>query len=179
MPDTVLIGRLSQYGKILSFRCDRLAADLKNGIWTAGLCLVHPIPASLTICGALVKIYYESQPKSCRCYGITWRTGAGSQGPLIVTPLAIMLMNVQKIYCAMRVLFKTTSLHPALLSCLVQMWKQEIFLASGHSQMLSKRSLNSLIYSPNNRNNKILCAVQSPRKLKTRRKLSRRRGRTR
>ncbi|KAL9989394.1 hypothetical protein ACROYT_G003939 [Oculina patagonica] len=69
MPDTVLIGRLSQYGKILSFRRDRLGVDLENGVRTARMRVAHPIPASMRICGELIMFYYDSQPKSCRRCG--------------------------------------------------------------------------------------------------------------
>lgn len=69
MPDTVLIGRLSQYGKILSFRRDRLGVDLENGVRTARMPVAHPIPASMRICGELIMFYYDSQPKSCRRCG--------------------------------------------------------------------------------------------------------------
>ena len=67
MPDTVLIGRLSYYGRVLSFRHDRLGQGLFNGVRTARIRLRTHIPLSLSIVGDLVMIYYDSQPRSCRC----------------------------------------------------------------------------------------------------------------
>ena len=67
MPDTVLIGRLSYYGRVLSFRRNRLGQGLFNGVQTAHIRLCTHIPLSLSIVGDLVMIYYDLQPRSCRC----------------------------------------------------------------------------------------------------------------
>lgn len=69
MPDTVLIGRLAYYGRVLSFRRDRLGEGLFNGVRTARMRLREHIPSSLTIVGDTVMFYYESQPRSCRKCG--------------------------------------------------------------------------------------------------------------
>ena len=69
MPDTILIGRLSQYGKVFSFRRDCLAADVFNGIRTARMRLQRQIPSTIRIVGEQIMIYYDSQPHTCRRCG--------------------------------------------------------------------------------------------------------------
>ena len=64
MPHTVLIGPLSYYGRVLSFRREHLGQGLLNGVRTARMRLRTHIPSSLSIVGDLVMIYYDSQPRS-------------------------------------------------------------------------------------------------------------------
>lgn len=67
MPDTVLIGRLSHYGRILSFRRDRsIATGILNGVRTVRMRLSKTIPSAIRIAGEPVFISYPGQPKSCR-----------------------------------------------------------------------------------------------------------------
>ena len=59
MPDTVLIGRLSHYGKVLSFRRDRVTSTIFNGIRTACMRLSSHIPSSVYIAGETVFFSYR------------------------------------------------------------------------------------------------------------------------
>lgn len=81
LPDTVLIGRLSTYGKILSFRRDLLATNVWNGVRTARMRLSRPIPSSMRIVGELVLFYYESQPRTCRRCGGSGHMANGCKEP--------------------------------------------------------------------------------------------------
>ena len=70
MPDSVVIGRLAHYGKVISFRRDRVAdAIFKNGVRTARMLIERPIPAQTFIAGEFVRFWYPSQPKTCRKCG--------------------------------------------------------------------------------------------------------------
>ena len=66
MPDTVIIGRLSRYGKVFSFRRDKVADSIYNGIRTARMRVNKVIPSSLYIAGEPLRIWYPTQPKMCR-----------------------------------------------------------------------------------------------------------------
>ena len=70
MPDTVIIGRLAHYGRILSFRRDvgQVTGKL-NGIRTARMRLYAHIPSSVRIAGETIHISYASQPRTCRRCG--------------------------------------------------------------------------------------------------------------
>ena len=76
MPDTVLIGRLSHYGKVFSFRRDRATATIYNGVRTARMRLNLPIPPTIFVAGELVRIWYPTQPKMCRRCGDTKHVAA-------------------------------------------------------------------------------------------------------
>ena len=69
MLDTVLIGRLAHYGRMVSFRRDRLWEGLFNGVRTVRMWLREHIPSSLSFVGDMVMICYESQLRSCRRFG--------------------------------------------------------------------------------------------------------------
>ena len=69
MPDTVLIGRLSHYGKVFSFRRDRVTDGIYNGVRTARMRLNLTIPPSILVAGEFVRIWYPAQPKMCRRCG--------------------------------------------------------------------------------------------------------------
>ena len=69
LPDSVVIGRLSHYGKVYSFRRDRLAEGIFNGVRTARMIIAKPIPSHAFIAGELARIWYPSQPKTCRKCG--------------------------------------------------------------------------------------------------------------
>ena len=67
MPDTVVIGHLSHYGRVLSFRRDvGLATGISNGVRTARMRLTKAIPSSVRIAGEAVFVSYSGQPKTCR-----------------------------------------------------------------------------------------------------------------
>ena len=69
MPDSVLIGRLSVYGTVLSFRRDLVNDTVFNGIRTARMEIKHDIPSTVRIVGEFIKFWYPGQPKSCRRCG--------------------------------------------------------------------------------------------------------------
>ena len=69
MPDLVLIGRLSVYGTVLSFRRDLVNDTVFNGIRTARMEIKHAIPSTVRIVGEFIKFWYPGQPKSCRHCG--------------------------------------------------------------------------------------------------------------
>ena len=68
MPDSVIIGRLSSYGSVLSFRRDHAPDAIYNGVRTARMEIKQDIPSTVRITGELIKFWYPGQPKSChRC----------------------------------------------------------------------------------------------------------------
>lgn len=69
LPDSVVIGRLSNYGRVISFRRDRVADAIFNGVRTARLSIERPIPAQAFIAGEFCRFWYPSQPKTCRKCG--------------------------------------------------------------------------------------------------------------
>ena len=71
MPDTAVIGRLSKYGHVLSFRRDKIVDVLYNRVRTARMRLMNHIPCSIHVVGEPIIVYYESQPRTCRRCGDT------------------------------------------------------------------------------------------------------------
>ena len=70
MPDTVVIGRLSCFGRILSFRRDVApATGMRNGMRTARMRIARDIPCVIRVAGEKLSIKYSSQPRSCRRCG--------------------------------------------------------------------------------------------------------------
>ena len=70
MPDTVVIGRLSCFGRVLSFRRDVApATGVRNGVRTARMRISRDIPCSVHVAGEALSIKYASQPRSCRRCG--------------------------------------------------------------------------------------------------------------
>lgn len=70
MPDTVIIGRLSCFGKVLSFRRDVApATGVRNGVRTARMRITRNIPCTIHVAGEKLSIKYSSQPRSCRRCG--------------------------------------------------------------------------------------------------------------
>lgn len=70
MPDTVVIGRLSHYGRVLSFRRDFGAAThVHNGVHTVRMRLSSAIPSSVRITGKVIFLSYPGQPRTCRRCG--------------------------------------------------------------------------------------------------------------
>ena len=69
MPDTVLIGCLSHYGKVFSFWRDKVADSIYNGVRTARMRLNLTIPPTIFVAGELIRIWYPTQPKMCRRCG--------------------------------------------------------------------------------------------------------------
>ena len=69
LPDTALIGRLSYYGRVLSFRRDRIAESIDSGVRTARMRLHRPIPSTINLAGEFIRVWYPTQPKTCRNCG--------------------------------------------------------------------------------------------------------------
>lgn len=69
MLDSVLIGRLSVYGTVLSF-CRDLAADsIFNDVRTARMRIERAIPSTVQIAREFVRIWDPGEPKACRRCG--------------------------------------------------------------------------------------------------------------
>ena len=69
MPDSVIIGRLSVYGSVLSFRRDLLTDSIFNGVRTARMEVKKEIPSTVRIAGEFIRFWYPGQPKTCRHCG--------------------------------------------------------------------------------------------------------------
>lgn len=69
LPDSVIIGRLSHYDRVFSFRRDQIAEGIFNGVRTARMVLDRPIPGQTFIAGEFARIWYPGQPKTCRKCG--------------------------------------------------------------------------------------------------------------
>ena len=82
MPDTVVIGRLSHYGRVLSFRRDRgISTGIFNGVRTARMRISKNIPSSIRIAGEAVSISYSGQPKTCCKSGDEGHLASGCKNP--------------------------------------------------------------------------------------------------
>lgn len=64
MPDSVLNGRLSVYGKVFSFRHDRCLAHITNGICTARMWLKSSLPSVIRSLDAYVQLWHPGQPET-------------------------------------------------------------------------------------------------------------------
>ena len=62
MPDSVIIGRLSVYGSVLSFRRDLLSDSIFNGVCTARMEVKKDIPSTVRIAGEFIRFWYPGQP---------------------------------------------------------------------------------------------------------------------
>lgn len=69
LPNSVVIGRLSHYGQVISFRRDRVADAIFNGLRTVRMSNERPIPAQAFIAGEFCQFWYPLQPKTCRKCG--------------------------------------------------------------------------------------------------------------
>ena len=69
LPDSVVIGRLSCYGWVISFRRDCVADAIFNGVRTARMSIQRPIPAQTFIAGEFCRFWYPNHPKTCRKCG--------------------------------------------------------------------------------------------------------------
>lgn len=69
MPDSVVIGHLAPYGRVISFRHDHVADAILNGVRTARMFIERPIPTQTFIAGEFVHFWYLSQPKTCHKCG--------------------------------------------------------------------------------------------------------------
>ena len=70
MPDTVVIGHLAHFGRVLSFRRDiSIATGIQNGVRTARMRLTNAIPCTINVAGESLLIKYPMQPKTCRRCG--------------------------------------------------------------------------------------------------------------
>ena len=69
LPDTVVIGRLSHYGCVMSFRRDKIAQFIESGVRTARMAIHKHIPSIINLAGEYVRVWYPNQPKTCRNCG--------------------------------------------------------------------------------------------------------------
>ena len=66
MPDSVLIGRLSAYGKVFSFCRDKSDRSCFNGVRTARMRLQRAVPSVIRITGIFIRVWFPGQPKTSR-----------------------------------------------------------------------------------------------------------------
>ena len=69
LPDTAVIGCLSYYGRLLSFRRDKVFQVIENGVRTAQMHVNHHIPSIINLASEFIRIWYPNQPKTCRNCG--------------------------------------------------------------------------------------------------------------
>lgn len=69
LPDTVLIGRLNHYGRVCSFRRDKIAQFIDNGVRTARRSFSRHIASTINLAGEFICVWYPSQPKTCHNCG--------------------------------------------------------------------------------------------------------------
>ena len=62
LPDTVLIGRLSSYGKVLIFRRDKIAQHIENGVRTARMNIQRTIQNTISVAGEIVRFGTPTSP---------------------------------------------------------------------------------------------------------------------
>ena len=76
LPDSVVIGHLSHYDRVISFQRDRVVDAILKGVRTARMTIEQPIPAQAFIAGEFCRFWYPSQPKTCRKCGAEDRLAA-------------------------------------------------------------------------------------------------------
>lgn len=86
LPDMALIGRLSHYGRVVKFRCDKIADNIENGVRKARMELHGHVPSIINLAGELIRIWYPSQRKTC------WNCGGRDH-------LAKDCVSVQCLHC--------------------------------------------------------------------------------
>ena len=65
LPDTAFIGQRSYYGRVSSFRRDKIAQFIDR-VRTAKIRLDRHIPSIINLAGKFIWVWYPSQPKTCR-----------------------------------------------------------------------------------------------------------------
>lgn len=88
LPDTVVIGRLSHYGRVMSFRRDKIAQFIESGVQMARMSLNRHIPSIINLAGEYVRVWYPNQPKTCR--------NCGSQDHLVKDCSSVRCFNCEK-----------------------------------------------------------------------------------
>ena len=93
MPDTALIGRLSHYGRVLSFRRGKIARHIENGIRIARMTIHHAIPSYMNIGGEIIKSSIPTSRKLAETVArkTTWpetarQSAASTANALAITP---------------------------------------------------------------------------------------------
>lgn len=123
LPDLVVIGPLSHYGHVVSFRRDRVAEGIYNGVRTARMIINRPIPAKHLLLGSLYVSGIPINPRPA--------TNVVQKGTLLLRVNHIVLIvsslaTVRRtILCRLYVVFMwpiPTQLHTALMSITVQMF---------------------------------------------------------
>ena len=69
LPKSVVIDRLSHYSRVISFRRDRMADAIFNGVRTVRMSIERRIPAQAFIAAEFCPFWYPSRPKTCRKCG--------------------------------------------------------------------------------------------------------------
>lgn len=65
----VVIGRLSYYGHVISFRRDKIAQFIESGVRMARMAINLHILSIVNLAGEYVRVWYPNQPKTCRNCG--------------------------------------------------------------------------------------------------------------
>ena len=65
LPDTAFIGQRSYYGRVSSFRRDKIAQFI-DGVRTAWMSLNRHISSINNLTGKFIRVWYPNQPKTCR-----------------------------------------------------------------------------------------------------------------
>ena len=65
LPNTAFIGQRSYYGRVSSFRRDKIAQFIDR-VRTAKIRLNRHIPSIINLAGKFIWVWYPSQPKTCR-----------------------------------------------------------------------------------------------------------------
>ena len=69
LPDTVVISRLSHYGRVMSFRRDKIVQFIESGVRMARMAVHQHIPSIINLVGEYVRVWYPNQPMTCRNCG--------------------------------------------------------------------------------------------------------------
>lgn len=122
MPDTALIGRLSHYGRVLSFRRGKIARHIENGIRIARMTIHHAIPSYMNIGGEIIKSSIPTNRKLAETVArkTTWpetarQSAASTANALAITPAAAVSQQ-----CALFAWRMITQFPVAPLCCLAQ-----------------------------------------------------------
>lgn len=69
MPDSILIGRLSVYGRVFSFWWDKGQGGILNGVHTTRMRLKVAVPSVVRVAGCYIRVWHPGQPNTCRRCG--------------------------------------------------------------------------------------------------------------
>ena len=68
LPDTAVIGCLNYYGRVVSFRRDKVFSVIENGVRTARMHVDRHIPSVINLAGEYICIWYPHQPTALQAH---------------------------------------------------------------------------------------------------------------